>query len=74
LTQAQADTCCAATSNRGDSPVPVAGSAVAHAAALPAVAAATVPVPRCALQDRGVLDPLPVPPVARHLLLSVLLV
>ena len=74
VTQAQADDCCAG-SERGDSATPnstFALSAVVTvvAAILPVVADASTP----ALQDWRALVPLRVPPIPKHLLLSVLLV
>jgi hypothetical protein len=74
LNQAQADSCCAAASNRTESPVASPAFALASSAALPAVIAQALPVSSPALQEWRVFVPLPVSPVPRHLLLSVLLV
>jgi hypothetical protein len=75
LSQAQADSCCAAASNRHDSASP--SSAFASSGALaPVQVAAALPAPHAvpALQGWRALVPLPVSPVPKHLLLSVLLV
>jgi hypothetical protein len=74
VSQAQADTCCAAASNRTDSPTAAASFALLNSAALPAVVSFVVPVAVPALQGWRALVPLPVSPVPKHLLLSVLLV
>ena len=74
ISQTQADTCCAATSNRTDSPIAATGFALSNSAALPSVVPFVVPVVVSALQDWRALVPLPVSPVPKHLLLSVLLV
>ena len=73
-TQAEADTCCAASSNRTELPTAVSGFALANAAALPAVVPSVIPVAVHALEEWRALVPLPVSPVPKHLLLSVLLV
>lgn len=74
LTQAQADTCCAASSNRRESPTAVSSFALLNAAALPATVPSVVPVAVHALEEWRALVPLPISPVPKHLLLSVLLV
>jgi hypothetical protein len=74
LTQAQADTCCAATANRTQSSVSGHTFVLANLIALPAVADPVVSVPVLALQEWRALAPSPVSPVPRHLLLSVLLI
>jgi hypothetical protein len=73
ISQGQADNCCAATSNRTTSS---ASSiyVVANAAAVPATAPILVPVEPAALQEWRAAVPLPVSPVPKYLLLSVLLV
>ena len=74
VTQAQADTCCAASSSRSESPTAVSSFAPANAAALPAIAPPVVPVAVHALEEWRALVPLPVSLVPKHLLLSVLIV
>jgi hypothetical protein len=74
ITQAQADTCCAASSNRTESPSAVSSFALVNAAALPGIIRSVVPVAVHALEAWRALVPLPVSPVPKHLLLSVLLV
>jgi len=74
ISQVQADTCCAATSNRTQSSVTCSTFAITAATALPTAAATVVPVTVPALQDWRALVPLPVSSVPKHLLLSVLLV
>lgn len=74
ITQEQADTCCAATSNRTQSPAAQAAFALSTLTALPPIPGGGVTVPVLALQQWRALVPLPVSPVPRHLLLSVLLV
>lgn len=74
LTQAQADACCAAASNRTQSPLAAASVTLSNSAALPAVIPFVVPVAVPALEEWRALVPLPVSPVPKHLLLSVLLV
>jgi len=74
MTQAQADTCCAASSSRTESPTAVSSFALVNAAALPALVPSVVPVAVHALEGWRALVPLLVSPVPKHLLLSVLLV
>jgi hypothetical protein len=74
ITQVQADACCAATSNRTQSSAASATFVLSNVTALPAAPDAVVPVPVLALQEWRALVPLPVSPVPKHLLLSVLLV
>jgi hypothetical protein len=74
ITQAQADTCCAASSNSTQSPTAVSSFALVNAAALPAIVPSVVPVAVHALEGWRALERLPVSPVPKHLLLSVLLV
>lgn len=74
VTQAQADNCCAASSNRTQSPTGVATFALSNAAALPAIVSFVVPVVTPALEEWRALVPLPLSPVPKHLLLSVFLV
>ena len=74
ITQAQADTCCAASSNRAQSPTAVSSFALVNAAALPAIVPSVVPVAVHALEEWRALVPRPAPPVPKHLLLSLLLV
>ncbi len=74
VSQAQADTCCAAASNRTESPTASTSFALSNSAAVPAVIPFVVPVAVPALQGWRALVPLPVSPVPKHLLLSVLLV
>jgi len=74
VTQAQADTCCAG-SERNDSTTTrttfvSSGTATLVVAMAPVVVAPIVP----ALEEWRALVPLPVSPVPKHLLLSVLLV
>jgi hypothetical protein len=74
ISQVQADSCCAAASNRTQSSVASTGFVVASATALPPVPSVVVAVPPLALQEWRALVPLPVSAVPKHLLLSVLLV
>jgi len=74
ISQAQADTCCAATSSRTQSSVASSTFVLSHATPLPVAAGLGVPVAVPALQEWRALVPLPASPVPRHLLLSVLLV
>jgi hypothetical protein len=75
LSQTQADDCCAAASNRHDSAAPNASFASSGALVLiPVAMALPAPQPVPALQGWRALVPLPVSPVPKHLLLSVLLV
>ena len=74
VTQAQADTCCAASSNRTQSPTGVAIFTLSNAVALPAVVSLVVPIAAPALEEWRALVPLPRSRVPKHLLLSVFLV
>jgi len=74
ITQAQADDCCAAASTRTQSSVASCSFIAPGATALPLIADVVVQVPVLALQEWRALVPLPVSPVPKHLLLSVLLV
>jgi len=74
ISQSQADTCCAASSNRTEPPTAVSSFAPVSAAALPALVPFVVPVAVPALDEWRVLVPLPVSRVPKYLLLSVLLV
>jgi len=74
ITQAQADNCCAATSDRTQSSVADTTFALSSASALATPAGFVVPAPVHALQEWRAFVPLPVSPVPKHLLLSVLLV
>ena len=74
MTQAQADDCCAASSNQTDSPSAVSTFMLANAAALPAIVAFVVPVAVPALQAWRAVVPLPTSPVPKHLLLAVFLI
>jgi len=74
LTQAQADTCCAATSNRMQSSVAGTTFIMSNAIAMPAVVDPVVLVPVLAIQQWRTLAPVPLSPVPKHPLLSVLLV
>ena len=74
ITQLQADSCCAATSNRTQSSVAGASFALSNITTLPAIMGPVVPAPVLALQEWRALVPLPVSPVPKHLLLAVLLV
>jgi len=74
ITQTQADNCCAAASNRTQSSVESSPVALSNASALPVLPGLVFQVPVLALQEWRALVPLPVSPVPKHLLLSVLLV
>jgi hypothetical protein len=74
VSQAQADTCCAAASDRTQSPVSSLSFVLANPTALPAATPFVVPVAVPALEEWRALVPLPVSPVPKHLLLSILLV
>ena len=74
LSQAQADACCAAASNRTESAVASTTFALSNSAALPAVIPDVAPVVVPALQAWRAFVPLRVSPVPKHLVLSVLLV
>lgn len=74
ITQAQADNCCAATANHTQSSDVAFTFALPGITALPATHDAVVSSPVLALQEWRAFVPLPVSPVPKHLLLSVLLV
>lgn len=74
ISQVQADTCCAAASNRTQSSVAGTTFVFSNATTLLPVAAVVIPVPVLALQTWRALVPLPPSPIPRHLLLSLLLV
>jgi len=74
ISQAQADKCCAATSSRTQASPADPAFVLSNASALAASAGVIVPVAVPALQEWRALVPLPVSPVPKHLLLSVLLV
>jgi len=74
ISQAQADNCCAAASSRSQASTADPTFVLSNATALPASASVVVPVAVPALQEWRALVPLPVSPVPKHLLLSVLLV
>jgi hypothetical protein len=73
-TQAQADNCCAAASTRTESPTAAASFTLLNVSVLPAVAPFVVPGAGPARQEWRAFVPLPVSPVPKHLLHSVLLV
>jgi len=75
VTQAQADSCCAGGAERRHS-TPTGAAFVLHCTVVIAAAptVAVVPVRPLALQSWRALVPLPVSPVPKHLLLSILLV
>jgi hypothetical protein len=74
LSQAQADSCCAASTQRRDSPA--AGSPFASSGAITLVPVVAVVAPTTAAlpQEWRALAPLPVSTIPKHLLLSVLIV
>jgi len=74
VSQIQADNCCAAASNLRQSSVAGSTFVLSIATTLPAAASSVVPVVVPALQEWRALVPIPVSPVPKHLLLSVLLV
>jgi hypothetical protein len=74
ISQAQADSCCAAASSRTQASTSDVVFALSGPTTLPASASVVVPVAVAALQEWRALVPLPVSPVPKHLLLSVLLV
>jgi hypothetical protein len=74
ISQAQADSCCAAASSRTQSSIAGSAFVLSDATALIASASLVVPVAVPALQEWRALVPLPVSPIPKHLLLSVLLV
>jgi hypothetical protein len=74
ISQVQADSCCAAASTRTHSLPANPTFVLVNATALPVSATLVVPAAVPALQEWRALVPLPVSPVPKHLLLSVLLV
>ena len=74
ISQAQADTCCAAASNSAQSSVGGSSFVLSNAASVPAATPVVIPTAVSALQEWRALVPLPISPVPKHLLLSVLLV
>jgi hypothetical protein len=74
VSQAEADSCCAAAAQRHDSAAAGSPFAASGVTALVPIAVFTVPPDAFASQVRRALAPVPVSPVPRHLLLSVLLV
>lgn len=74
ITQTQADSCCAAASNCTQSSVESSHFTLSNASALPVLPGLVFQVPVLALQEWRALVPLPVSPIPKHLLLSVLLV
>src|SRR3954464_10180823 len=74
VSQAQADSCCAAGAQRRDSVSAGSTFAVSGAIALVPVVAFTVPVSTFSSQGWRALVPLPVASTPKHLLLSVFLV
>jgi len=75
LTQAQADSCCAASERETSSPsAPTSVAAITVAVLGPGIAL-PVTVPAIVLSDRWrTSSPMPTPPVPKHVLLSVFLV
>jgi hypothetical protein len=74
VSQAQADSCCAAAAQRRDSPAAGSTFAASGVIALVPVAAFAVPVSGFMSQEWRALVPLPVSSTPKYLLLSVLLV
>jgi len=74
VSQAQADSCCAAAAQRRDSAAAGSTFAASGVTALVPVAAFIVPISAFMSQDWRALVPLPVSSTPKHLLLSVLLV
>ena len=74
VSQVQADTCCAAATNRTQSPATSPSFVLSNPTALPAVFAFVVPVAIPAVPEWRALAPLPISPIPKHLLLSVLLI
>ena len=74
FSQAQADKCCAGSERNDSATIPTAFTSSAIAVLVPATVPLTVPTALPALQGWRALVPLPVSPVPKHLLLSVLLV
>jgi hypothetical protein len=74
VSQAQADSCCAAAAQRRDSPAAGSTFAASGVSALVPVAAFAVPVSALMSQEWRALVPVPVSSTPKYLLLSVLLV
>jgi hypothetical protein len=74
VSQLQADSCCAAASNRAQSSAGSPSFVLSGTTALPAATSLVVPMAVPALQEWRALVPLPISAVPKHLLLSVLLV
>jgi hypothetical protein len=74
ISQVEADNCCATASTRSQSSVTGPAFSLSNATSLPAVTTLVVPVVVPALQEWRAFVPLPVSPVPKHLLLSVLLI
>jgi len=74
ISQAEADNCCAAASTRTQASGASSSFALSNTSVLPALPALVFQVPVLALQEWRALIPLPVSPIPKHLLLSVLLV
>jgi hypothetical protein len=74
ISQVQADNCCAASSNGTRSSGARSAFVPTNATALPIATTVVVPITVPALQEWRALVPLPVSPVPKHLLLSVLLI
>jgi|SRR5215471_3656938 len=74
ISQSQADNCCAAASNRTQPSVASSSFVEPGATPLPPLAGLVVQAPALALREWRALVPLPISPVPKHLLLSVLLV
>jgi hypothetical protein len=74
FSQTQADTCCAASTQRRDSPVAVSLFASSGVIALVPVASFVAPTQEPMTQEWRALVPLPISSTPKHLLLSVLIV
>jgi hypothetical protein len=74
ISQAQADNCCAGSERNDSATTRTAFTSSAIVALAPATVPLTIPTALPALQGWRALVPLPVSPVPKHLLLSVLLV
>ena len=74
VSQAQADSCCAAAAQRHDSAAAGSTFTASGVIALVPVTVLTVPTAPITSQEWRALVPLPVSPVPKHLLLSVFLV
>jgi hypothetical protein len=74
ISQVEADNCCATASTRSQSSITGPTFLLSNATSLPAATTFVVPVVVPALQEWRAFVPLPVSPVPKHLLLSVLLI